>query len=250
MNRESFEDLVDLTWAGHFDCTSEQVRLPGTTLLVRERMRGSGEIHLTHLRARTFAELGPDLQVELVDALGRAGWTGNLSAEALRPLLPARRLGASHRGLIFHLDPQRLALRLPKAPTHLRALAEGDQPALHALCERCSPQEVDDAYVDLGHEVVYGCFEAKQLVAAGSGYRRNGFLDIGVITDPAHRGRRLAPAIAAAISRDGIQKGLIAQYRCDVQNASSIRVAERAGFTRLFTYEVQEIRPGEQTAAG
>jgi hypothetical protein len=244
MMRESFDDLVDRAWAGHFDCTAEEVRLPGTSLLVRERMRGSGEIHLTHLRARTFTELGPDLEAELADALGQSGWAGNLSAAALRQLLQARRLGANHRGLIFHLDPARLALRLSETPAHLRPLAGPDQPALLALCERCSPQEVDDAYVELGHEVVYGCFEAQQLVAAGSGYRRNGFLDIGVLTDPARRGRGLAPAIAAAISRDGVRNGLIAQYRCDVQNASSIRVAERAGFTRLFSYEVQEIRPG------
>lgn len=243
MSDGQFNDLVDKAWAGHFGCSPNELWQPGTTLVARERLSGSGAIHLVHLRARVFAEIDPGLCSELTDLLGRIGATTNLSAEAVQQGLPAGRVLASHRGLVFHLNPQRLVVRQPHPPVGMRSLIQADQAALMALCARCEADEVDDAYVEVSHEIVYGCFEGDRLLSAGSGYRRNGFLDIGVITDPACRGRRLAPAIVAAICLESERIALIAQYRCDVGNHASGRVAEHSGFTRLFTTETIDVAP-------
>lgn len=243
MSDELFNDLVDQAWAGHFGCSPHELRRPGTTLVARERLSGSGAIHLVHLRARAFAEIDPGLYSELNDLLGRIGATMNLSAEAVQQAPPAGRVLASHRGLVFHLDPQHLVVRQPDPPVGMRSLSEADQAALLALCASCEAEEVDDAYVEVSHKIVYGCFEGDRLLSAGSGYRRNGFLDIGVITDPACRGRRLAPATVAAICLESERKALIAQYRCDVRDHASRRVAEHPGLTRLFTTETIEVAP-------
>ena len=94
---------------------------------------------------------------------------------------------------------------------------------LRKLKDRCQPGEVDDAYVEIDHEIACGCFEELRMVAAASGYRRNGFVDLGVLTDPSFRGRRLAPAMVAAFSRDAEAKNFIAMYRCDPTNRASMR---------------------------
>jgi RimJ/RimL family protein N-acetyltransferase len=70
-----------------------------------------------------------------------------------------------------------------------------------------------------------------------SGYRRNGFMDMGSLTHPAYRGRRLAPAALAAASALTFELGLIPQYRCDAHNTASRRVAEVTGYTLYFTNE-------------
>jgi len=241
---EPFRERVDKAWATYFECSLKELRRPGTRLVAREPFNGSGAIHLVHLCPRTFVEFDPGVESELEDGVGHLGSTTNLDAGTIEQALPAGRVLACHQGLVFHLDPQHLVDWQPGPPVGIRSLSQSDPAARLALFARCGAGEVEDASVEVSHEIVQGCFEADRLLAAGSGYRRNGFLDIGVITDPACRGRRLAPAILAAIFLESERKGLIAQYRCDVQNHGSMRVAEHLGFARLFTTEAIEAAPG------
>jgi predicted GNAT family acetyltransferase len=153
------------------------------------------------------------------------------------------RLLSADRGFIFHLEPDHLVARLPEPPFRLRPLAGSDQTALLELCSRCQTGEVEDATIEVGHEIACGCFEAGRMVAAASGYRRNGFMDLGVLTNPAYRGRRLAPAMVAELSRKSVAKGLIPMYRCDRTNVASRRVAEVSGFTQYFETESLTLAP-------
>ena len=223
---------------------------PGITLLARASLRGSGATHLVHLRARTFVEVDPAQHSELAGALGGSDRSTNLSADAIRQVLPAERILSAHQGLVYHLKPSRRNLRQPDPSIVLRALRHADQQALSALSARCEPAEVDDAYVEATHEIVFGCHGGKRLLSAGSAYRRNGFLDIGVFTDPACRGRRLAPIVVAAISLECARRHWIAQYRCDLENQASRRVAEQVGFTKMFDSESLDVRPQSVTRSG
>lgn len=241
---EGFEDQVDRTWSSHFACAPEDLRRAGTTLVPLERLAGTGAIHLAHLHARTFAEIDPRLEGDLRRLLGRASRGAALTASMVRESVLARRLRVQDRGFIFHVDPARLIVHAPVAPITLRGLSEADREALQALFDRCRADEVDDAYVDIRHEIACGGFVGERMVACGSGYRRHGFMDLGVLTDPAFRGRRLAPAIVGALSQHCAARGAPAMYRCDQTNAASRRVAEEAGFTLCFHTETLSLAAG------
>ncbi len=145
-------------------------------------------------------------------------------------------------GLIFHLRPGDLVRPELDWQYSLQRLTSDDEPALNALRQRCTEYELDDAYVESGHEIAWGCFKALQLTAVGSGYRRNGFMDFGVLTDPEFRGQGLARHVVCALTDDTHARGLIPQYRCNRVNKASRRVAEAAGFSLYFTTESVKLK--------
>jgi hypothetical protein len=243
MNGETFEGQVNKIWSTHFGCAPEDLQRAGTTLVSRDKLAGSGAIHIARLRAHAFIEIDPALETELTGLLHRLGHEASLTAANLSESLLAGRVRTADRGFIFHLEADRLLVRTPAPPISIRALTGADQPALQSLFGRCEPGEVDDAYVDVGHEVACGCFVGERMVACGSGYRRHGFMDLGVLTDPAFRGRRLAPAIVSDLARRAIDLAAVSMYRCDQTNTASRRVAEMAGFTRCFITETLTLAP-------
>ncbi len=54
--------------------------------------------------------------------------------------------------------------------------------------------------------------------------------DIGVVTEPAYRGRGLAPLCAAALCNEIHERGCRASWTTSYDNTASIRVAEKLGF--------------------
>lgn len=72
-----------------------------------------------------------------------------------------------------------------------------------------------------GHEPAAWAFSA----AIGGGR-----MDIGVETAPAHRGRGLARAAAAALADAALRMELAPVWGCDASNLASARTAESAGF--------------------
>lgn len=243
MTRSPFADLVAATWCEHFGCTKRDLDRAGSVLIPRDHLAGSGAIHLTHMSARSFAELDPSLHADFGQALLVMARDQALTAGRIQGVVPPTRVLSVDHGLIFHLEPRLRVGHIPNPPFERRPLEGSDAPALLELFDACQPNEVDDAFVAVDHEIAFGIFEGKRLVAAGSGYRRNGFMDLGEITHPAYRGRRLAPAIVAALSQQAIIREITAQYRCDVTNTSSSRVAEVCGFTRFFDTESLHIAP-------
>jgi len=53
-------------------------------------------------------------------------------------------------------------------------MSEADSDLMQALHEANSPEDVDEGFVEVNHQIVFGCFAGKQLVAAASGYERTG----------------------------------------------------------------------------
>jgi len=213
----AFDRTIRRIWAEYFGADVTETERPGTSIIARDRLAGTGAVHIWNIGMRAFAEVDPEL----------AGPLARLIAE-LGPdaLLPARLLGdvwePTGAALIFHLRPDDLIRRTPEPPLTLR---------------RLTPEEADEGYVAADHEVAFACLDGDRAVSVVSGYRRNGFMDMGSLTHPAYRGRRLAPAALAAACDVTFEIGMIPQYRCDALNIASRRVAEVAGFTACFTNE-------------
>ena len=85
-----------------------------------------------------------------------------------------------------------------------------------------------------GNEIVSRCM-ADCKAWAGSEHKHR--IDVGIITDPAHRQRGLASAVAAATAEYCLSHGFdTVGWHCDYDNAGSWKTAEKAGFERAGEY--------------
>lgn len=101
----------------------------------------------------------------------------------------------------------------------------------------------------------FGSFEGDTLAAVGSAYPFGGdtrLADIGVVTLPAYRGQGRAKSVVHALARHALAEGYEPQYRCQLDNASSIALAGSAGFESIGTWDVPlpgEITPTDRKSA-
>lgn len=145
-------------------------------------------------------------------------------------------------------------------PDHLFYLTRGDQAVLHResfdaethqltaadaavfedFASEAPEDDLNEAFVELDHWLVFGTFIDDKLVSAASMYPWRGtrLADLGVITLPAFRGRGLGRVTVRAMSAEALRRGYEPQYRCQFDNAASIALALAAGFTRLGALEV------------
>lgn len=234
---ESFEHEIHLKWTQHFGCPVTAVQESGTTLLPDEKYRGEKVVDLCYIGRHTFIQLDPAYLPPLVRALDVLPQDASLTGDDLRRLWGTGAIKSSDRGLFFYLYPPDLPNYLPAATYTLRQLTLADQAAMEDLHAALTPAEVEEGSVEVNHEVAFGCFLNDQLVAASSGYRRTGFMDIGVLTHPGFRRRGLGKAVVGRLCDWSIRQGVIAQYRCDAANSGSRAVAAALNFRLYFRSE-------------
>lgn len=128
-----------------------------------------------------------------------------------------------------------------EAPRHgTRQLTDADAAAFEALVAAAPEDDLEEAFVELDHWLVFGTFVGDKLASAVSMYPWNGtrLADLGVITLPAFRGRGLGRATVRAASSAALALGYEPQYRCQVDNLASVALARAAGFTPFGLWEV------------
>ncbi|MET3770048.1 GNAT superfamily N-acetyltransferase [Marisediminicola sp. UYEF4] len=142
---------------------------------------------------------------------------------------------------VFYLPvAEQAALRDEPALGGTRQLTSEDENAFVRFAGEAPEADIDEAFVELDHWLVFGTFVDGRLVAAASMYPWEGtrLADLGVITLPDYRGRGLGGATVRAISAHAIAMGYEPQYRCQRDNAPSVALATSAGFTRFGEWEV------------
>ncbi len=143
--------------------------------------------------------------------------------------------------VVFHFSvADAHALAAQPARPGVRALTLDDQAEFDRFTADAPDDDVDEAFVELDHWLVFGCFADDVLVSAASMYPWDGstLADTGVLTLPDYRGRGYAAATVRALSAEALRLGLEPQYRCQVDNVGSIAVARAAGLARFGTWEV------------
>jgi RimJ/RimL family protein N-acetyltransferase len=224
-------------WANHFHCPVNTLQQPGATLLPAEKYAGDKVIALWQIAHRTFVEHDPAYSGALERVLAGRGATARLEAVDLVRSWGGKAFSGHDVNLIHYLYPPDLPAREPPAPLELRQLTLADAAAMDALHEANTAEDVDDGYVEVTHEVAFGCFHGELLAAASSGYRRAGFMDIGVLTHPGFRERGLGKAVAGALCVWCAEHRVIAQYRCNTTNKASHALAKALNFRLFFHSE-------------
>lgn len=116
-----------------------------------------------------------------------------------------------------------------------------DRLLLAEFIDACSADDLDEAELamdELDSAITVLVDDSGSIASYASGRpwaMDDDFDDIGVITHPDHRGRRLGASVDAAFCRRRQTKGRLLLYNCNVDNLGSNRVAETVGFELATT---------------
>lgn len=113
----------------------------------------------------------------------------------------------------------------------VRVLDAGDRPLLDALQTVAGPDATEEAEVDVEDPLAVGIVEGGRLLAIASLLEESGGgVDVGVLVDPAERRCGLGAAVVGDISERAASSGRLVQYRCNLENEASARLARVCGF--------------------
>lgn len=123
----------------------------------------------------------------------------------------------------------------------LRRLTEQDVAVFSEFESFAPEQDLDDAFVELDHWVVFGSFEQNRLVCAASMYpweHETQIADLGVLTLALFRGKGHARKVVRSICKYAYDQGYEPQYRCQLDNHVSTSLARAAGLTLFGKWDV------------
>jgi hypothetical protein len=142
---------------------------------------------------------------------------------------------ATPREEVFYLEAGRFR---PRASDRVRRLTARDEAAFRALLGACSRRDLTLAEIELTQPLVVGLFEGCSLLAVAS-YKLEGpaIADLGVLTNPLHRGGGLGRAVASEVTAGVIERGLIPQWWSLASNLASVAIARGLGYE---PYAVEE----------
>ncbi|MEV4737101.1 MULTISPECIES: GNAT family N-acetyltransferase [unclassified Microbacterium] len=184
----------------------------------------------------TILSLSPERAGEFDLAAGT-----RLDDEELSALLQRHGITLNDPDHLFYLPhADHAGLRAERVAPETRPLSTADAVRFADFGADAPEDELDEAFVELDHWLVYGTFVEDRLVCAASMYPWSGtrFADLGVITLPEFRGRSLARRTVRAIGAAALERGYEPQYRCQIDNVASVALARAAGFARFGTWEV------------
>jgi RimJ/RimL family protein N-acetyltransferase len=219
---------VSQTWCDDFKLSIEIASTPGTTLYKTENRNEDSFIifwpvgqHLVLEFApaaedavKQLMEQFPEDHVVTIDDFKRA-W-GDVETSGM----PMYAMDAAEFRP-FYVSP----------PYTVRQLTPDDQPAFDAFLAQCSEEDKDEGDVAIDHMIAFGVFDGERIAAAGSVFIWRGFIDIGILTDPAYRKKGFGKALVSTCVAHYLNGGKVVGYRHDVNNIGSRGIAEGLNFT-------------------
>lgn len=264
MDKNTFEQIVYSNWAARFDAELDapldvgDLWRPATHVMPKETFSGTHAAHIWTIGKRAFMRVDPAYVEALTEVLDRLRTSKSpmmgtvsgpesesngviLTGNVLQAIWGAERIKHRAWSLAHYLYPPEFTPYQAASPFYVRQLTAEDAAAMATLKQACTPDDVETADVEVDHEVAFGCFadeaQGAPLVAAATGYRFTGFMDIGVLTHAEFRRRGLGKAAVSALCTWGIAYDEIMQYRCDMDNVGSHNIAQGLNFTLYFKHE-------------
>lgn len=237
MDKNTFENTIHQNWTSYFGCPVRRADQNGTTLFPESKYDGDKIIAIWHIGKHSFVQFDPAYHPRLDQLVKELPANKSLSGEHIQNAWGKEAILSCDMGLAYYLFPPDLPGYIAARPFSLRQLTEADAEYMSALHAANTPEDVDEGYVEVTHQIAFGCFLGEQLVAASSGYERTGFLDIGVLTHPGFRKKGLGRSVVGALCDWANQHKVIAQYRHNIINTGSQKVANSLNFKMYFKSE-------------
>lgn len=243
MTLSPFETEILKPWTRRLGCSLRVLAQPGTTLQPTERNEDRTlTVTLWHAGAHSVVQAPRALRGLIRGVIATLPLQTSLEAEDL-----ARTWGEdatlSHEVTRFHyMRPETFQPGDPPAGFRIRTLKRDDRFALKALHDVCEPEAVDAAEVSVDDTIGIACIHEGAIVAVATGFWFLSFMDIGVLTHPDFRRQGLGASVVTALARWCQVRGIVAQYRYDVRNTGSRRLAERLNFEPMIRQETLDIQ--------
>ena len=174
------------------------------------------------------ADSGPYICIfNMADSVPMDGWTTDWRYTYKQMTITKARYRIDHR----------ITGRVP-----MRQLTLADGSAMMALAALAKPGPMELQTVSLG--TYFGIFdEAESLVAmAGERMRFDGATEVsGVCTHPAHRGKRYAQLMVAAITENVLERGDTAFLHVREDNLGAASVYEKLGFETRKVFDIAAV---------
>jgi hypothetical protein len=228
---------VDAYWASYFGCKTAELNGKQTLVFTHAALAGyDGALAFRHGEACIVSV--PESTPEVERAKLRAG-------------KPSEVFDAKFLARVFVIDSDKVtgpawvgfADRGGFRPlkSDARPLTSADEAAMRELAEGCGETAWKQSKIAADRLTNFGLFAGGKLVAA-SGYLNLGGLlaYIGVITHPAHRGKRYAHMVASASMSHALESHLLPMWRTLDAHESAVRLAGTLGFEKYAaTLDVQ-----------
>lgn len=187
------------------------------------------------------------LRPELIDRIGPYA-AGATSIAGIQDQLARGGVSLHDPDYLFYLPADTSVA--PDRSAVARRLTIEDRAAFEAFQADASEQDRDDAFVEIDHWAVFGCFDGDRLVSAASAcpWETAPVADLGVLTLPDVRGRDFARAVVLTISYFSRLEGYEPQYRCQLDNLAFVALAKSCGFALFGKWIVASDVP-DQTIA-
>ncbi|OQY46489.1 MAG: hypothetical protein B6242_07625 [Anaerolineaceae bacterium 4572_78] len=235
-NRNEFEHAIFAVYAESYDCNIEKCMQPGTVLIPDKRYADSNFIIMWYAGKAAFIEVDPALSDKVQQLIAAKSDTKVFQPSDFITAW-GDKVEIDHEGNIYYLYPDDFKPFIPTEPFTVRFMSEKDKPYMDAMYAECTEKDIDEAYVEIDHTLVCGCFQGEKLVSAASMYyTRQGeiFSDLGVITHPDFRGNGLGKGAVSKICEWLLVHDKIAQYRSSVTILGSNGIAKSLGFTHYY----------------
>lgn len=186
----------------------------------------------------TEDKIAVSLQPQLADRLDLH--SEPMSDAIFRQKLAEHRITLHGADYLFYFPAGVAASLVPADPSrNARQLSADDEAAFTEFCATSSEDDLDAAYVELDHWLVFGAFDGDRLVCAASMYpwQESKIADMGILTLPAYRGKGYARDTVHAICKHAISLGFEPQYRCQLDNQASVSLAKSAGLSLFGTWD-------------
>ena len=130
----------------------------------------------------------------------------------------------------------------------VRQLTEDDATAFDSFMAQCTERDKAFAQVKLDDEKIFAVLDGERIIAVASSLVWHGFVDIGVLTDPAYRGQGAGKAVVASIVQHYLQNKADKRplsYRHETGNIGSGKIAEAVGWQRFATMDFVRFKETE-----
>jgi GNAT superfamily N-acetyltransferase len=224
----SLVDIVDAGWAEDFGCRTELLFRPGVHLVRGGRsFQGYQAVYMARFESSIIVYAPPEC-----GPLAKTVLASIPKDECFTPATAAHIAGSKEERV---LGPSRHAFvdaahfRPADKPAGTRL--DVDDPMLVGLQAQCGEGEWAEAGFGHAEGLLYGLKSGDRLLAAGNMTMYRGHpADVGVIADPAQRGRGIARRLVTKMITDLLPSVGIIRYRALLTNLPSLAVADGLGF--------------------
>ncbi len=224
------------TWVTHFQIAPTLIQQQGTTLLVDDKHTERSWIQLWYMGIHTVITVAPMREDLLKEVLDQYPDDYQLKASDLQTQWNEER---KHEERFYALDEAQFQPFPSPSSYTVRHLTLHDQEAFDAFQAQCKQEELEEAEIGLGDEMIVGVLNGERMIAGASMYEWRGFSDIGVLTDPAYRRQGLGKVAVSYLCQELLrqQHNRTILYRHDVKNVGSQGVALGLNFRLISTIE-------------